>query len=307
MNLVEKTKEFLVSKGISQNNLADRLGINKSYMVGFMKEGSKYKYASKVEPLLSKYIANFTQEKTSKDLELAYIITRDVKGIEISIENAMINREMGVIIGEAGTGKSRAIKEYAAKNGGRVVLFEATTETSKRMLLVGLENKLNVCFKGSLDDKIRGIASELARTSKILIIDESEHLPFRALECLRRIYDFSNTALILVGTRKLKNNLTGIGRNDYNEYGQLSSRIGAKWELKGLCYENKEGFKNDDLKALCKYFELEDKNAIELVFNLARGNFRKSEKLLKRARDFADNAKIELKHIEVAASFLMLD
>ena len=83
-------------------------------------------------------------------------------------------------------------------------------------------------FKGSLDDKIRGIASELARTSKVLIIDESEHLPFRALECLRRIYDFSNTALILVGTRKLKNNLTGIGRNDYNEYGQLGSKIGTK-------------------------------------------------------------------------------
>lgn len=150
---------------------------------------------------------------------------------------------MGVIIGEAVTGKSCAIKEYANKNGTRVVLFEATTETSKRMLLVGLENKLNVCFKGSLDDKIRGIAAELARTSKVLIIDESEHLPFRALECLRRIYDFSNTALILVGTKKLKNNLTGIGRNDYNEYGQLSSRIGAKWELKGLCYQNKRRFK----------------------------------------------------------------
>ncbi|EPT1861800.1 AAA family ATPase, partial [Campylobacter jejuni] len=161
-------------------------------------------------------------------------------------------------------------------------------------------------FKGSLDDKIRGIASELARTSKVLIIDESEHLPFRALECLRRIYDFSNTALILVGTRKLKNNLTGIGRNDYNEYGQLSSRIGAKWELKGLCYQNKEGLKNEDLKTLCSYFNIEDKKAIDLVFNLARGNFRKSEKLLKRACEFADGKAVELKHIEAAASFLML-
>ncbi|EDP3592982.1 bacteriocin, partial [Campylobacter jejuni] len=118
--------------------------------------------------------------------------------------------------------------------------------------------------------------------------------------------DFSNTALILVGTKKLKNNLTGIGRNDYNEYGQLSSRIGAKWELKGLCYQNKEGLKNEDLKTLCSYFNIEDKKAIDLVFNLARGNFRKSEKLLKRARDFADGADVEIKHIEAAASFLML-
>lgn len=306
MLLVEKTRNFLKEQNISQNNLADRLGINKSYMVGYMKEGSEYKYASKVEPLLEKYIKSFIEEKSIDELQIPFITTKDVKAIEVSIENAMSNREMGVIIGEAGTGKSRAIKEYAKKNGTRVVLFEATTETSKKMLLIGLENKLNVCFKGSLDDKIRGIANELARTSKVLIIDESEHLPFRALECLRRIYDFSNTALILVGTKKLKNNLTGIGRNDYNEYGQLSSRIGAKWELKGLCYQSKDGLKNEDLKLLCKYFSLEDKNAIDLVFSLARGNFRKSEKLLKRAKDFADGQSIKIKHIEAAAGYLML-
>ena len=52
MELVELTKKFLNTQNISQNNLSDRLGINKSYMVGYMKEGSNYKYASKVEPLL---------------------------------------------------------------------------------------------------------------------------------------------------------------------------------------------------------------------------------------------------------------
>ncbi|MGQ2788269.1 AAA family ATPase, partial [Campylobacter coli] len=98
----------------------------------------------------------------------------------------------------------------------------------------------------------------------------------------------------------------GIGRNDYNEYGQLSSRIGAKWELKGLCYQNKEGLKDEDLKTLCNHFDVEEKKAIDLVFNLARGNFRKSEKLLKRACEFADGKAVELKHIEAAASFLML-
>ena len=56
MKLVELTKKFLNTQNISQNNLSDRLGINKSYMVG-------YKYASKVEPLLEKYIKSFVEEK----------------------------------------------------------------------------------------------------------------------------------------------------------------------------------------------------------------------------------------------------
>ncbi|EDP3930768.1 bacteriocin, partial [Campylobacter jejuni] len=31
MQLVELTKKFLITQNISQNNLSDRLGINKSY------------------------------------------------------------------------------------------------------------------------------------------------------------------------------------------------------------------------------------------------------------------------------------
>lgn len=63
MQLVELTKKFLSTQNISQNNLSDRLGINKSYMVGYMKEGSSYKYASKVEPLLEKYIKALWKKK----------------------------------------------------------------------------------------------------------------------------------------------------------------------------------------------------------------------------------------------------
>ena len=83
---------------------------------------------------------------------------------------------------------------------------------------------------------------------------------------------------------------------------KLSFRIGAKWELKGLCYQ----IKDEDLKTLCNHFDVE-KKAIDLVFNLARGNFRKNEKLLKRACEFANEKAVELiKHIEAAASFLIL-
>ncbi|HEF8400002.1 TPA: bacteriocin, partial [Campylobacter jejuni] len=106
MQLVELTKKFLNTQNISQNNLSDRLGINKSYMVGYMKEGSNYKYASKVEPLLEKYIKSFVEEKSVKELQTPFIATKDAKAINVTIESAMSNREMGVIIGEAGTGKS---------------------------------------------------------------------------------------------------------------------------------------------------------------------------------------------------------
>ena len=51
-----------------------------------------------------------------KELQAPFIATKNAKAINATIENAMSNREMGVIIGETGTGKSRAIKEYAEKS-----------------------------------------------------------------------------------------------------------------------------------------------------------------------------------------------
>ncbi|EIA4399113.1 AAA family ATPase, partial [Campylobacter jejuni] len=84
MQLVELTKKFLSTQNISQNNLSDRLGINKSYMVGYMKKGSSYKYASKVESLLEKYIKSFVEEKSVKELQTPFIATKDAKAINVT-------------------------------------------------------------------------------------------------------------------------------------------------------------------------------------------------------------------------------
>ncbi|PSM52766.1 bacteriophage DNA transposition protein B [Campylobacter blaseri] len=276
-DLRKQIDEFISKNGISRNVFAKNIDINPSYLAGYMKEGKSFKYSDKVEALAKKYLDNYTPRKEISQDELPFIATKDAKAINAVISWVAQDRDMGVVIGEAGTGKSRAVKEYAS-NHPEVVLIEATISTSARVLFKILSDKFNVGASKSIDETIRAVANELKKVQKMIIIDEAEHLPYRALEGIRRMYDFSGSPVVLVGTKKLLMNLTG-GKKNNLEYEQLSSRIGSKWNLEGLV--NAKGDK--DLVEVCKHFGVVDKNDVDLVKSLTRGNFRKTEKLLKRA------------------------
>lgn len=138
-------------------------------------------------------------------------------------------------------------------------------------------------------------------------------MPYRALEGIRRLYDLSQkTPLILVGTRKLYSNLTG-GKNRNLEYQQLSSRVGGKFQANGLVYRvEKESGKveivDTDLRRVCECFGVIDSSLISLIATLSRGNFRKTEKLLRRSLRLAEFNECEINEeiIKEATKMLLL-
>lgn len=112
----------------------------------------------------------------------------------------------------------------------------------------------------------RILAKFLGTADKVLLIDEAEHLPLKALEDLRRIADFSKTPIILCGTGILLRNLVGRDK----ELRQLYSRICGKYEFKGLSKEESN-----------EYYG-------EHIYDFAKGNFRASSKLFKKALKLAE-------------------
>lgn len=307
MQLANEVLKFMNKTGISQNKLAGVIGKNVAYINGYLKKGSQYKYASKVENLLKNYIDNYIIKNDDLINDGNFIVTKDVKSINAVIGWAVKDRDMAVISGGAGTGKTTAIKEFV-KNHPEAILIEATINTSTKSLFKILASELGLNPKGSNDELIRECAITLSKLEKIIIIDEAEHLPYRALESLRRLYDFSKTTLVLVGTNRLILNLTS--SKSGNELAQLSSRIGSKWILRGLSWIDEESKTvcDDDLIAICEAYHLNDKNCIKLIGTLTHGNFRKSIKLLNRAKSLSENAEVELNEqvIKEATKMLLL-
>ena len=133
---------------------------------------------------------------------------------------------------------------------------------------------------------LRAVARYLANADKILLIDEAEHLPLRALEDLRRIADFSRVPLILCGTEILLRNLMGKNK----ELRQLYSRICGKHVMNGLSKAESKEFFGD------------------YIYDFARENFRSSAKLYKKAVRLAElnNKQISREIVEKATSMVVL-
>ena len=176
------------------------------------------------------------------------------------INEAINEREIALIYGVAGTGKTTILKEFAKKYSNSI-LIEVMPHISPRVLLEDLCEALKITAPKGLRVMLKAVAMFLKNADKVILIDEAEHLPLKALEDLRRIVDFSKVPCVLCGTEILLNNLMGKNK----ELRQLYSRICGKYKLDGLKEsECKEFF--------CGY-----------IYELIKGNFRSSAKLYKKA------------------------
>lgn len=296
MQIKARLDTFCKEHNLSNAAIAKSINVSATYLSKALNQDD-FKYKKEVLAKLEDFLNSFAPKKPQ--LSSDFIHTIDAKAIFNVIDWVVSDGEMGAIIGVAGSGKTRAIKEYVSTHP-QALLFEGATTLTPKALLNALCTLLGLNSTGTSDNILRNIAKELKKRTHTLIIDESEHLNHRCLEILRRIHDFSSTPLILVGTNKLLNNLNGNGKNNYYEYEQLSSRIGSKWILKGLANDEKMS----DLRKICKAYKVVDDECINIIYSLARGNFRSTLKLLKRAKRLNEN--ISVKTLKNAASMLLL-
>lgn len=280
----EELEIFLNVQNVSQAALSRALGISSASISTFRKgeyKGNNEELARKIKLYLDNYA-----KKSSKDIkEVAIFESKDKQMADFVINEAVRDKEIAIIVGCAGSGKSTIAKDYASCHPN-AILIEATLHSTARVILDELCERLHISGGRNLHEKVILIAKELKRRDVVILIDEAEHLSVRALEDLRRIWDFSSVPLILFGTEILLKNL--MGKN--GELRQLYSRIGGKWNMKGLSQEECETLFTQGIHAYTK------------------GNFRSSGKLYKRACRLAElhNVKLDKDIIAQAVSMIIL-
>ena len=264
---IKKLEEFLSSNNITGSALARAIGVSAS-LISQLRAGSYKGDSDAVNAKINAYIDNFNKKAKNfhaNAKENEFYVTSDVKMANFIISEAIAEKEIGLIYGFAGSGKTTALKEFARTNPN-VVLIEATCHTSAKVLLEDLCEALKIDATGGLSTKLKAVARFLKSSDKVIMVDEAEHLPLKALEDLRRIYDFSRTPLILCGTEILLKNLMGKNK----ELRQLFSRICGKWCMQGLSKDESEKIYTKEIFPYCK------------------GNFRSSAKLYKKALRLAE-------------------
>jgi len=177
-------------------------------------------------------------------------------------------------MGDAGVGKTTAVRAYAERYGGDgVILVTANSVYSTRALLVDLAAELGIEYSRYRlsGDILKGI---MDRAPEQIIVDEADQLRTRALEVLRTIYDKTGCSIVMVGLPRLLLYLVR-GAELKENLAQLYSRVGLKLDSVPL-------LNLEELKAVCKDQGITNQSAQQEIFRQSGGNFRKVQKLVKR-------------------------
>ena len=220
MSIHAELNDLMTRKGYSQTQVARAIGKSAAVINQYLQG----KYAGDVpaiDALAHSFINREAEKEKSQKITARFVPTETSrKGMEV-IRYAHLDGDLNVIFGAAGLGKTMILREYAAQHRD-ALLIEADPGYTARVVLEELCNLLGVSKRGYLHELSEACIAALRDSGRLLMVDEAENLPYRALETLRRIHDKSGIGMVLAGMPRLIINLKG----KRGEYQQLYSRVG---------------------------------------------------------------------------------
>ncbi len=220
MTIKEQLVELMERKGLTQSQVARAIGKSPAVINQYL-QGKYNGDVDGVNQVVTDFIERMREKDKLKRIEAHFVSTSTSrKALEI-IRLAHVDAEINVIYGEAGLGKTMALKAYAADNS-TALLIEADPSYTARVLLEEICSRLNLSTRGNMHELFELCVNKLRDSGYLLMIDEGELLPHRALEVLRRIHDKSGIGIVLAGMPRLILNLKG----KRGEFVQLYSRVG---------------------------------------------------------------------------------
>jgi hypothetical protein len=285
--------KFLDENDYSASSVAKAIGVSQAALSLFLK-GSYEGNNEKIQQLLEHFIERETEKRKNPKKELKFCMTNNAKRIFEVLRMSHLDGEIAVIIGNAGLGKTTALREYCRRNKD-VIHIESNLSYSTKSVLQELSKKTGGDGLGSINMLIKEIVEKLKESGRMIIVDEGEHLPTRALDLLRTINDQSGIGIAITGLPRLLNNLKG----RKGEHAYLYSRVGLVLKIDEL--------EDEDVKELV-YSYFPSANGISKDFiKYCNGNARRLSKLLLRVQRLSEvnEGKLTSKMVEVANSLII--
>ncbi|UPQ37715.1 AAA family ATPase [Providencia rettgeri] len=285
MSIVNELTTMMNNKGWSQAQAARGIGVSTAVINQFLQ--NKYNGdVNAVEEKVRQFILREQERDKSRRIKPVYVDTLMARKGRDVIRMAHMDSDINVIYGDAGMGKTMIVRQYA-KEHLDAVLIEADPGYTARVVLEELCNKLGLSKRGNMHELSEAIIQALRDSGRIILVDEAENLPYRALETLRRIHDKSGVGIVLVGMPRLILNLKG----KRGEYKQLYSRVGFALRMG-------ESLPEDDITNMITTMlpEASEPEVLNALYKACKGNARR---LFKFLRGISNGSQISGQPIDV--------
>nr|DAN48311.1 MAG TPA: putative ATPase, putative transposase [Caudoviricetes sp.] len=272
--LQQKLAEFKAKSGMNQTKLARGIGTSPAsismYLNGtYAEKGGNYET---IEPKIEAFLEVQESKAQREELVLGFVSTKTTRRISEVMRDAHEAGDTVVIYGQAGLGKTQAVKNYCEKNPA-AILIEANPSFTALVLMRKLAAAAKVSTVGSLNDLFESVSDRLRDSGRLIVVDEAENLPLRAIEIIRRLHDDTGCGLVLSGMPRLVANLRG----KHGELVQLYSRVSVALNLG-------DSMPDEELEEIARAAmpEADDATIAELV-KQSNGNTRRMSKLMRGA------------------------
>jgi len=197
--------------------------------------------------------------------------TRAYEAMTFALENAQRDSLVMAVIGEAGSGKTEAIKNYTAE-GRNVYHLVCSEYWNRRTFMAKVLQSMGVTYSGNtVADMMETIVDTLKRKEQpLIVLDEADKLSDQVLYFFISLYNQleDHCGIIMTATKYLRARIEKGLRLNRKGYAEIFSRIGRKFvELPLL--------NSEDVAAVCVANGVSDAKAINGIVDEADGDLRR--------------------------------
>lgn len=228
--VLEQFDQLAKTEG-SQNKACQKVGISSAIISGIRSgkyEGDADKQIQKLKDYFS-----VKDEAVESYVNSGYVETSISKKVYGYIRNAQIKGGLIALSGDAGIGKTQAIRKYVHDHPYDTIWITANPcLNSVKPVLKALCRELNVIARTN-DDMYIGIQDKL-RDGMVLVFDEAQHLHLKTIEVLRGFSDYFSDNGMTLGIIFIGNveTINKFGGKQEAVFHQISNRTKQKPVLK---------------------------------------------------------------------------
>jgi DNA transposition AAA+ family ATPase len=253
-------REWMAERKLPQTAVAEKTGVSTAVISQIVR--GKYPGDTKlVIQKLTSFMDTFDR-KSRVERGKGYVDTTVAKMIFMIIKQTQIfsdetEARIGVIIGDAGHGKSVCLKQYAKVNFNSSVYVELDDTMTSAAMFAEIASALRIDSTGGLKALTQRIVARYSGRDMVFILDEASGLNAHKLNQLRQIISVRcKCPLVLAGNAHLESTLVQSTERRGNEcLDQFNSRILGKLNLDKLAANPGGGglYTADDIKRLYEY------------------------------------------------------
>lgn len=292
MDLKSKIKALIESGEVSQSTIAREAGISTAKISGYLNDSYRGNIAN-VERELQAWLA-LRERRDNVKIEMPdFVKTPTSDKIWQALDMSKLLSTLVTVYGASGAGKTKTAHAYAQQQPNAWVITASPSKSTLPAILYELALEAGIHDAPRRKDKLsRLLVKKLSGTQGLVIIDESDHLPYDALEEIRIIQEEAAVGVVLMGNDKVYTRIQG-GVNPIHEYARLWSRVGKHYPIKQTSKK--------DVLAIAQAWGLDmqehDLSKVLIEIGTKSGGLRTLIQCLKLARLLASNHKLTLQHV----------